>query len=387
MRIRALFIVPSLGRAGAETQVVDLVNNLDPERFEKHLVTFESNLDQLPRVNTQEVTHHYTCRRSKFDLGPARAIAGLIDRLKIDVVHCTLQIALCMGWLGVRLSKRRPPLIVAVHGTENRSWKNEILDRVIHRWLMGTCARVLFVCDTQHDFWITKYPELSRVAVTVHNGVNVSRLDPVEARVEGRRLRERLGISSDALVVAQVAAFRPEKGHAYMVAAAKKLVSEQPSLVVLFAGSGDLKEQVERDVAACGLTRNVRFLGSVADIRPVYGAADVVALPSTTVETFSMAILEALALEVPVVASDVGGARELVIHGKTGLVVPPCDAVALAAGLRAVLMNAPSLRAMGLAGRTLVTDRFTQASMVQKTARVLESVSCADQLFPRMADS
>ena len=374
MMVRALFVVPSLSRAGAETQLVDLLNRLDSGRFEKHLFTFEAQLDQLQRLRTHEVTHHQCRRRSRFDLEPVRALARLIDDLQIDVVHCTLQFAMFIGWLATRWSRRRPPVIVAVHTTINRNRKNEFLDRVLYRWLMARCAKVLFVCDAQRAHWIRRFPGLSTLATTIHNGIDISRFDPVAARIEGACLRERLAIPRDAFVIAHVAAFRPEKGHMYVIDALSTLVAENRSVVVLFAGGGPLRELCERRVVAKGMSRNVRFLGALDDVQPVYGAADVVVLPSTS-ETFSMAMLEALALEVPVVGSDIGGMREAVLNGTTGLLVRPADVAGLAAAFRSLLEDGSLRRSMGRAGRQLVQEKYTQTTMVAKTAQLIYDVS------------
>lgn len=374
MRVRVLFVVPSLIRAGAETQVVDLINKLDGTRFEKHLFTFEAQLDQLDRL--QEVTHHQCERRCKLDFEPVRALTRLIDELKIDVVHCTLQFAMLVGWLAARMSKRRPPVIVAVHTTINRNRKNEVLDRVLYRWLMATCARVLFVCDTQREHWLRKFPGLSRLSATVHNGLDIARFDPVEARMAGDELRKRLSIPRDAFVIAHVAAFRPEKGHAYLIDAVRRLLAEGRSVNVLFAGDGPLRWAYEERVSASGLGQHMHFLGSLAEIRPVYGAANVMALPSTS-ETFSMAMLEALALELPVIASDVGGSREVVLDGATGLLFRPRDTVGLTAALRTLSDDEHLRRRMGQAGRQLVEANYTQRQMVDKTAQLIDEVCTA----------
>lgn len=374
MIVRALFVVPSLMRAGAETQVVDLVNTLDSSHLEKHLFTFEAQLDQLNRLRTKEVNHHQSRRRFKFDLRPVRELARLIDELKIDVVHCTLQFAMLIGWLATRLSSRRPPVIVAVHTTINRDTKNELLDRVLYRWVMAKCARVLFVCESQRDHWIRKFPALSKLAVTIHNGIDISQFDPIAARIAGARLRAHLGIPLETFVIAHVAAFRPEKGHGYLLDALSQLVTGDRRIVVLFAGDGSLRGDFEQQVEARGLSGHVRFLGSVRDVQPVYGAADVAVLPSTA-ETFSMAMLEAFALELPVVASDVGGTREAVVDGKTGLLVEPRNGMALAAALKSLIDDKSLGLTMGRAGRQLVADKYTQSEMAAKTAQLIEQ-SC-----------
>src|SRR5574343_94838 len=157
MTAQLMLVLPSLLRAGAENQVGDLANRIDPERFGVHLFTFEPQLDQVGRIDADRVQYIHAVRNKRFDLGPARRLAQAIDEQKIDVVHCTLQIALLMGWLATRLSKRKPRLVVAIHTTINRNAKAEWLDRLLYQWLMRQCERIIFVCDAQRAHWERKF--------------------------------------------------------------------------------------------------------------------------------------------------------------------------------------------------------------------------------------
>lgn len=105
--LNILFIVPSLRLAGAERQVVDLINGLSGERFNIHFFTFENELDQLENINTSKVKFYNHPRRYKFDFAPAKRIARIIVTESIDVVHCTLQIALLYGFIGRMLAKKK----------------------------------------------------------------------------------------------------------------------------------------------------------------------------------------------------------------------------------------------------------------------------------------
>lgn len=371
MALNVMFVVPSLMRAGAETQVVDLVNQVDPARVRAHLFTFERQLDQLARLDTSRVTHHQCLRRGKFDLEPARALGRLIDTLEIDVLHCTLQFALLMGWLARRYSRRQPRLIVAVHTTINRNLKGELQDRLLYQWLMRRCDRIIFVCEAQRQHWVQRYAFIAGRGVTAHNGIAIGRFEPEPARLEGRALRARLGIAEDALVIAHVAAFRPEKAHGIVLQALLRLVQSVPNVAVIFAGDGLLRAEITRQGQELGLGPRLHFIGNVSDVRPVLGAADWSVLPSTAVETFSLAMLESLALEVPMIASDLGGAREAVLPDRTGLLVAAGDVAALA-GAMARLAGDPALRRdMGRAGRQLVLQHYTGAQMAAKTQEII----------------
>ncbi len=373
MTTQLMLVLPSLLRAGAENQVVDLANRIDPARFGVRLFTFEPQLDQVSRIDASRVQHLHAMREKRLDLGPARRLAQAIDEYEIDVVHCTLQIALLMGWLAIRLSRRKPRLVVAIHTTINRNAKAEWLDRLLYQWLMRQCARIVFVCDAQRAHWEAKYPFIAKRAITVHNGIDVGRFDPLAARAAGLELRQQLGLPEDALVVAHIAAFRPEKAHQLVLDAIEKVVASMPNLVVLFAGDGNLRAAITAQAAQRGLSTHLRFLGNLPDVRPVLGAADFSLLPSVAVETFSLAMLESLALEVPMIASDLGGVREAVLDGETGLVVPPRDLAALVQAMLALGADASLRKRMGQRGRALVLERYSVDTMVRKTEAAIEA--------------
>lgn len=370
-RTNVLFVIPSLGRGGAEMQVVDLVNALDPMLFAIHLVSFEPRLDILNRVNHQRISFLHTPRRSKFDFAPARAIAKLIDEQNIDVVHCSLQFALFMGWLGIRWSRRKPRLILALHTTINRSRKNDILDRFLYQWIMQSCEKIICVCKTQESHWRHKFPLLDNKTRVIYNGIDVNYFEPNFWVQAGTDLRVSLHIPVDALVLCHIAGFRPEKGHSDLIEAMTQILRTRSDVYLLLAGDGQLRPVIEDLVQNKGLSSHVRFLGNVSDVRPVLAASDVSVLSSIAVETFSIAMLESMAMQIPLVATNMGGTSEAVRHNETGFIVPPSCPNALAQSIGILLNDNTQRRKMGIAARKLVAEEFQKSRMVAQTAALL----------------
>lgn len=369
VRRRILFLVPSLRRGGAETQVIDLANALDPDGFEKHLACFEAGLDQADRIDTRSVTLHRLERRRKLDLSLVTAIAKLVDERGIELVHCTLQISLFFAFLARGRTRTRPELIAAVHTTVNRSWYEEMFDRLLYRHMLGRCARVQFVCEAQRRHWTSRYPELAPRAAVVYNGIDPARYDPADAASGARALRERLGVGPESRVIGCIAGLRPEKGHPYLLEAFARLPGDAR---LLLAGEGPERPRIEALVQRLGIPDRVVLLGNVADVRPVIAASDVTVLASTAVETFSIAMLESMAMGVPMVATDVGGLAEAIIPGETGDLVAPADAGALSSALERMLRDDERRLAMGRNARALVQRKFTQRGMAEATALLIE---------------
>lgn len=373
-RLRVLFILPSLTRAGAEIQTVSLINGLDPRRFSKYLVVFENQLDLLDRVDQDNVVFRHIRRQRKLDIPLAKALASLIEREQIDVVHCSLQIAFFFGWCAVQLARHRPALVLALHTTKNRNRRNEWFDRYVYQWMMRSADRVVCVCKAQRGAWIERFPFLRDRIQVVYNGIDTEwfRRDGMqEAAMETRRS---LGLSPEAFVITSVAAFRPEKGHAILVQAMQALLAQVPQAHLLLAGDGMLRPSIEILARELDLTRHVHFLGSRPDVRPVLAASDVSVIASTA-ETFSMTMLESLSMEVPVVASDIGGMGEAVRPGETGLLVEAGNAVALSDALARLANDPEARRAMARNGRRMVEQEFAVETMLRETAAVIEAAA------------
>jgi glycosyltransferase involved in cell wall biosynthesis len=372
-RIAVLFIVPSLRRAGAETQVVNLVNGLDSGVFDKHLLSFESDLSQLERVDRKSVGFHHPLRTRRWiDTKLVDEVVQIIDEEGIDVIHCSLQFSMLWAWLARLKSTRKPRIVAAIHTTINVDLKSELQDRLLYQWIMRRCEGIIFVCASQKTHWETRYPFLVGRSDVIYNGVDTDWFSPAAVADQGGDFRAAQGIPEDALLLCSIARFAPEKGQHLLVEACTR--ANAPNLYLVFAGEGDLQAQIAKQVQDCGLASRTRFAGNLADVRPLLAAADLLVLPSTAVETFSMAMLEALAMETPVLGSDIGGMAEAVMEHKTGALVRPGDVDGLTRKIEALAADRRLLSDMGARGRALVVERFSERSMIAQTTAMLERV-------------
>ena len=369
--MRCLIVVPSLRRAGAETQAVDLANGLARLGNSVHLCSFEPQLDQRERLAGTVIFHHIL-RKWKYDWSVVSGLAEVIDRERIDVIQGVLQFATLVAWLASRSSKRKPPVVAAVHTTMNRGLKEEIQDRLLYRRLLRQLPSIIFVCQNQRDHWVRKYPELGPLARVVHNGLDVSRFRREEFIEAAARTRIDLGIPDGVPVFSCIAGFRPEKGHDLLVRA---FAEADSAGYLILAGDGELRPAVEAAVKDAGLAARVRFLGNVDDVRPLIVASTATVLASTAVETFSIAMLESMALGVPVIAPRIGGLPEAVKPGQTGLLFDIGDVDQLARCIECLSNDPDNAAAMGESARILVSDAFTAEAMVVKNASVLSAVT------------
>jgi glycosyltransferase involved in cell wall biosynthesis len=175
--------------------------------------------------------------------------------------------------------------------------------------------------------------------------------------------------STERPVVLTPARLNKQKGHSYLLEA----VALVPEAVFVLAGDGPERANLERQARELGLDNRVLFLGYRQDIPDLLASCDLFVLPSLF-EGFSLSILEAMAADKPVIASRIGGNAEAVVHGKTGILVPPASPTALAAAIRTVLSDQGLAQRLAAAGKARVYQKFSAAIMVQRVTQIYEEI-------------
>lgn len=234
-----------------------------------------------------------------------------------------------------------------------RDWFQEfgILWRPYARYILAFSERVVCVSRPIAG----QFPPSPKVCV-LHNGLDLAEFPPV-TEPERVAARKKFGFDPHEQVVGTVGRIKfVRKGQEYLLRAAHTLVRQGVSLRILLAGgsapgSEDHIPRMKALARELGLEKAVVFAGELSDPRPAYAALDIFVLPSAQPEPFGGVVLEAMALERPVIATAIGGSSEQVVPEKTGFLIPPADPHALAEKLRTLLTD-PALRdRMGRAGR------------------------------------
>jgi glycosyltransferase involved in cell wall biosynthesis len=232
-----------------------------------------------------------------------------------------------------------------------------------YRPLFWAADCLVFVCEAQSRYWLPR-KVAARSNLVIHNGVDPEHWTPIGDEVT-HRMRALLGYAAADYVIGICAALRPEKNHVQLVDAVAALRSRGVAARALVIGDGPMRPAIEARARAAGVADEVRITGFQQDVRPYLAACDTAVLCSTTIETFSLAALEAMALGRPVVHSEVGGAAEMVLDGENGFLFPPGDTPALVRRLAELAEPARRAR-MGTAARELVVARFSERAMVER---------------------
>jgi len=367
--VRLLFLTGSLTHGGAERHTVTLLNRLAGRGHECHAAYVQDNANQLERLEgaaSVECLH----AKSYLDLKAIGRLAVLISRIRPSAVVAANPYAMMYASLALRQAGVRAPLAVTFHTTLLAGAK-QWLQMLYYRPFFWSADCLVFVCENQRRHWLRRLVsgQANRV---IHNGVDPDhwRSPGVEAR---KRMRRVLGLADGDYVVGMCAVFRPEKNHLQLVEAIAKLRARGIPARALLIGDGPMRPAIEARARDLGVAADVVIAGFHQDVRPLLAASDAVALPSTSVETFSLAALEAMALGRPVVLSDIGGAAEMVRPEENGFLFPAHDTPALVSSLAALAEPAARER-MGAAARTTVEARFSERAMVDRYEGLLQQL-------------
>ena len=362
-----LFLVTHLETGGAERQLAELVTRMDRTRFRPIVVCQKGGGPFFDQIQAAGIDARTLNTPSRTDPRFAFRLATICRRNGVRAMvirgFSTMVVGIAVGkLLGIR------PILMAEHATGriDRDPKKRPIERRLAPLVDGAIA----VAKGQIPFLIEdKGFDAGRIRV-IYNGIDLSEWGP---RERDTALLAELGIPDNAPVVGILAMLRPEKDHVTFLKAAKLVRKKLPEARFLLVGDGSERARLETLVDELGLTGRALFTGRRTDIPRLLSVFDVSVLSSTTVETFPMAFLEAMAMERPLVATRVGGVAEMIDGGENGHVVPPKDPEALANALIDVVADRDRARAMGRKSRTIVEQRFSMDRMVRETEAYLDS--------------
>lgn len=241
--------------------------------------------------------------------------------------------------------------------------------RWLAQWRYRDCARVVGISAKICEVLRRSGVAADKIRL-IRSGVDTALYRP---RPRSGKLNQLFGIPADFLTVGMVAQFIPRKGHSDLVAAARSILKVIPNTRFLLFGKGQLRAEIEQQVDAAGLRPAFIFPGFREDLPDLLPEIDVVAHPAHA-EGLGVALLQASACGVPVVAGRAGGIPEIVIDGESGFLVPPGQPAELAEKLVDLLVSAEKRQAMGDAGRCFVEAECSLETMAAQNAALYHEI-------------
>lgn len=382
MTTRVTEVMASAAGGGAQVSVQNLVTRLDPRRFDVEVVAL-SDGPAVRRLRTAGVVTHVIDEPDD-QLALARLVELFRDRPPA-VVHNHMFRAEVIGTrAALAIAEQglpRPYVVSTIHSSRVRSEE----DRVLLRGLTPSMNQLIAVSRAIVAKIVSEGRTGAPVQI-VYNGVDLKKYEYTDACCT---LPEEYGFEEGTPLVGVVARLEPEKGHRTLLEAWPLVINKVPNAKLLIVGEGSQRIPLEIQAEQMDLlgercagdrcvgTRSARpgaavlFTGLRDDVPAVTAALDVAVLPSYR-EAQGQALLEAMALRRPVVATNVGGVPEMIENGRTGLLVPPHDPVALGTAIARLLTDHPLADMLARAGHDFVHANFSLDQMVRTISAIYD---------------
>ena len=296
---------------------------------------------------------------------PTVKLIRLIRRQGIDIVHANGTFSFVASCFAAKLC--RVPVIWWVHNTGLA--RNGVLLIPFIR----LADKIVAVTEAIRREFVGLVREADSKITTIYNGLDLRRFRNLTISKEDK-LQE-LGLSKGDLIIGTVSRLAPEKGLTYFIDAAARVLSAVPQARFLTVGDGPIRQELEANVSRKGLEDRITFTGFRGDVLDIVSIMDIFVLSAVSREALSIAVLEAMALRKPIVATDIGGNRELVIDGESGFLVPPRDAESLARAIITLSRDEEKRIAMGQIGRRRVEQFFRIEDMVERNLKLYRELA------------
>ena len=375
--LRILHTTAHLGAGGVARIVLRTAAALDPEEVRSHVCFLTPHNDFI--AECRRLGLEPTCAGHTRAWHGPRTLARLLRllrRLRIDLVHT--HHVLDRLYAGIAARAAGIPVVTTLHNTTpptrpHRGLRRRLglasTGRLGDSWTRRSADRLVAVSEAVLRAQ-SEYLGVPRErTVVVYPGVDVAELGRPAPDETLRALRNSLGLG-DGPVLLHVGRLHEQKGQKHLLRAMPPLLERHPRARLLVAGEGEERGRLEALVRDLGIGPAVHLLGHRPDVPDLLALSDVFVFPSLHKEGLPVAVVEAAAAGLPVVAARTGPLEEAVEDGVTGVLVPPRDPNALAAALAELLDHPERRRSLGRAGRRRAEERFSLAA----SARALEAL-------------
>jgi glycosyltransferase involved in cell wall biosynthesis len=363
--VRVCFLMDELHIGGTESQLVALIRGLDPQRAQPVLALLKADIHRrcplepadcpVIRLGVRALCRPFACNQGV-------RFARFLKRECIDILQLYTPDSLYFGVLAGRLAG--VPHIVRTRNNLNH-WMTP-RDRWLGRLCNRFVTRTVVNCEAARQAVLRDEAPDPHTVVVLENGVDLELFVgiPEVQGPSGLSRRQRVGV---------VANLRRVKGLDVFVQAAARLAGDFPNVTFHIAGEGEERSGLEQQIRELDLAGRVELCGRLRDIPGFLASLDVAVLPSRS-EGMSNALLEYMAAARPIVATAVGAAPQLLVHGWHGLLVAPEDPTRLASGILHLLRHREAAAAMAAAARRRALQRYDRPAMIERFQRFFEAL-------------
>ncbi|MDP2939657.1 MAG: glycosyltransferase [Candidatus Omnitrophota bacterium] len=345
---------------GGQISLLNLLERLDKEKFEPIVVcpTEGSLVKRLKELNIEvKIIQMKSLKRFNISsfIKSVLGLRKLIRDRNIDLIHANGSRA-CL-YAGIAAKKKNVPLIWHVRVADS--------DALLDRFLAKLSTKIIAISNAVNNRFSWMKNREARV-ITIYNGIDLRKFNPSLTK---SNIREELNFVQETPLVGTVGRLDWYKGHKYLLKAARIVVDNIPECHFLIVGEGEKRKKLESLTSQLKLNNNVIFTGYRDDIPEILASLDLFVLPSVS-EGLGRSIVEAMAMERSVVATNVGGIPEVVQDKLTGILVLRKDTKAMANAIIDLLISKDKANKMGLVGRKRAEVMFDLDTNVKKIQQV-----------------
>jgi len=365
--IRILHVLHAFSAGGLENGVVNLING-SPEHFVHELCLLSRKGEFTDRL-TRPVLVHEMNKSAGNGMRIILQLRELFRTCNADIIH-TRNWAAFDGVMAACLAPR-PVLIHGEHGRDISDPFGQIYRRNLARRVLAFRAKKFVAVSRELYTWLKRTVRIPPNKLTfIPNGVDMDRFSP------GRdsKLRAELGIGEDEFVIGSVARLDPVKNHIGLIQAVQLLQHRGCPVRLVIVGDGPLRAEIECCLRRSSFTYEPVLLGYRPDVERIYRMFDIFVLNSFA-EGMSNTLLEAMASELPVICTAVGGNAELVTHGRTGILVPAGADQTLADAIEQYLISPHDRKSYAADARRFAVNTFSIRRMIDAYSALYESVA------------
>lgn len=359
---KIIHLIDTLDVGGAQTQLLNIIKHFNYKNYEHMVYSLTDKLTMSKEFLKASIPvfslglDEALKKRRWFQI--INQITSMLRKEKPDILEMHLSWSRIFGTIGSVLTGKIT-IISFEHGDLYKGWKYCLVN-----FILSFFINKIIACSYALKYWLIKnYKIPSRKILVMHNAVSLEEFKPVDINYD-RRME--FGFSKNNILIVSVGTLGKgiNKGMDYLIRAVSELIKKNININLLIVGEGELKEELIILTNELGILSAVKFLGKRRDIKNILNIADIFVLASIF-EPFGIAIIEAMAMAKPVIATNSGGIPEIIRDGENGLLVEPRDYHTITEKIE-ILINKPDLRKrLGEEARKTVIAKFNIQQFVK----------------------
>lgn len=369
-KIRVLEIIAS-SQGGGTQHLFYLIKGADKSRFDFVVLMPADNDIIVSEFKAHGIKVAILNEFGRFSLQGFFKLLKFIKEEKFDILHFHGTRAAILGRIVAILAGYRGRIVYTIHGFHlpRYPFLKRIPLLLAERFLNRFTDAIICVSYSDKEMIIQKKLVEKEKIEVIWNGIDIEQFQQI--KINSFDKKKELDLPVNAFVITMIGRLHPSKDYMTLLSSFRLVMSILPNAYLLIVGEGPLRPKLEQYARSLEIYKRVRFTGFRRDIPALLAITDIFVL-STFWEGLPLALLEAMASAKPVIASDVGGNREIVINGETGLLVPPRDPEILAQAIIELAKNPQKAKEMGKKGFLRVKEHFSLEAMVRKTTKLYE---------------